>query len=184
MQASATRPNVPTSTPPAEAVAAFRELHGPRLHGFALLLTLGDRAVAARLAADAIAAGAARAGELRHPERAAAWLRRRVVEDAPRGRLDASPSSLDELGLDRGAFAGLRALRRRERAALIADAVERLDRGDVGTIVGLDGSKLDRCLRTARHRFVAAASAVPTVETDDAGPIVMRVHAIASRAIA
>ena len=26
---------------------AFRELHGPRLHGFALLLTLGDRPRAA-----------------------------------------------------------------------------------------------------------------------------------------
>lgn len=184
MQASDRRPHVPTNHPSDPAGAAFRELHGPRLHGFALLLTLGDRPLAARLAADAIAAGVARVRELRHPERAAAWLRRRVVERAARSRLGASHGAVDDLGLDRAAAAGLRALRRRERAALIADAVERLDRGDVGTVVGLDGRRLDRCLRDARARFVAAASAVPTPEADEAGPIVMRVHAIASRAIA
>ena len=184
MQASDTRPNVPTHQQAALAGAAFRELHGPRLHGFALLFTIGDRPTANRLAADALAAGASRADELRHPERAAAWLRRRVVESAPRGRLGGPPRPVEDLGLERAAFAGLRALRPRERAALIADAVERLDRGDVGTIVGLDGRRLDRCLRAARERFVAAASAVPTPEIDDAGPIVMRIHAIASRAIA
>ena len=183
MQASASRPNVPTSRPPADAAAAFRELHGPRLHGFALLLTLGDRALAARLAADAVAAGSARAAELHHPERAAAWLRRHVVARAPRNGRRVSPRSLAELGIDGGAFAGLLALRRRERAALIADTVERLDRGDVGTITGLDGRRLDRCLRAARKRFSAAASAVPLDETYDAGPIVMRVRAIASRAL-
>src|ERR687895_367576 len=63
--------------PPVEVVrAAFRELHGRRLHGFALLLTLGDRERAASLASDALAAGQLRVDELRHPERAAAWLRR------------------------------------------------------------------------------------------------------------
>ena len=61
---------------------AFRELHGSRLHGFAQLLVLGDRHAAAKLASDALADGAARVDELRHPERAAAWLRRRVVERA------------------------------------------------------------------------------------------------------
>src|SRR6187431_2709085 len=66
--------------------AAFRELHGRRLHGFALLLTLGDRPGAARLASEALAAGAMRVDELRHPERAAAWLRHRLVDRARVGR--------------------------------------------------------------------------------------------------
>ena len=80
-------PPDPSPNSTAEAMrAAFRELHGRRLHGFALLLTLGDRPSAARLASEALADGAMRVEELRHPERAAAWLRHRVVERARVGR--------------------------------------------------------------------------------------------------
>jgi [ribosomal protein S5]-alanine N-acetyltransferase len=43
----------------------FRDLHGPRLHGFALLVALGDRRLAARIAGDALAAGMQREGVLR-----------------------------------------------------------------------------------------------------------------------
>src|SRR5262245_49203152 len=85
MSASARAPSPERSTGAPDEGAlrdAFRELHGRRLHGFALLLTLGDRAEAARLASDALDAGVARVDELRHPERAAAWLRRRVVDRA------------------------------------------------------------------------------------------------------
>src|SRR5690606_20820527 len=64
--------------------AAFDELHGSRLHGFALLLTLGDRARAARLAGEALAAAEPRIDALRHPERAAAWLRAHVVRSSHR----------------------------------------------------------------------------------------------------
>ena len=51
----------------------------PRLHGFAILVTLGDRRAAERAAGFALAAGAEQAAALRHPERAAAWLRARTL---------------------------------------------------------------------------------------------------------
>src|SRR4026207_1016269 len=41
--------------------AAFRDLHGARLYGFALLVARGDRARAAQAASTALAAGAQRA---------------------------------------------------------------------------------------------------------------------------
>jgi hypothetical protein len=59
--------------------AAFRDLHGSRLYGFALIVAMGERQWAAQAATQALAEGELRLPELRHPERAAAWLRRRVV---------------------------------------------------------------------------------------------------------
>jgi DNA-directed RNA polymerase specialized sigma24 family protein len=177
-----TTPN--TSAAPAleAARAAFRELHGRRLNGFALLLTLGDRPTAARLASDALAAGVARIGELRHPERAAAWLRRRVVENVRVGRNGPSNARiLLELGVEEPVVAALAALDRHERAALIASAVERLDARDVAVIVGRDGSALDRLMRRARDRYVRAYVAQPGEPPE--GPIVTRVHSLARRAM-
>jgi hypothetical protein len=171
-------------SPPIEVVrAAFRELHGRRLHGFALLLTLGDRAVAARLASSALADGAARVGELRHPERAAAWLRRRVVDGARRGRSErADARVLLELGVDERTGDALSALDRLERAGLIASTIERLDRRDVAAIVGRDGAALDRLLSRARRRFIRLhAASAP--EDPPPGPVVTRVRDLARRAM-
>jgi hypothetical protein len=177
------KPPPESSGPHAETMRdAFRELHGRRLHGFTLLLTLGDRSLAARLASDALAAGAARVDELRHPERAAAWLRRRVVERARVGRGDpTNPDALVELGCDDASAASLASLDRLERAALIASAVERLDRRDIGTIVGRDGGRLDRLVVRARERFVRTHSATAGEPPD--GPIVEHVRALARRAM-
>lgn len=163
--------------------AAFRELHGARLHGFALLLVLGDRGSAARLAAEAIAAGAENVASHRHPERAAAWLRARVVVNAASVRVVAGagrPVRIDDLGVGRGTCAGLGALERRERAALIAADVERLDSADVATVAARSGPRLDRLLRRARARFLAAATAVD--DDVDPGPITERLKAAAARA--
>jgi len=194
MQQSENRATASAGTPPELVRAAFRDLHGTRLHGFALLVTLGDRARAARLAGEALAAGAARAAraaELRHPERAAAWLRRRVTRNAERrGRPtravrpagDGRPA-LEALGVDAAAFAGLSRLTTRERAALVADSVERLDRGDVATIVGVAGSRLDRLIRHVRARYAATvAEALDDASAAD-GPTIERIHAIAARAL-
>ena len=113
MQASGNRATTSVGTPPELVRAAFRDLHGTRLHGFALLITLGDRARAARLAGEAIAAGTARMTELRHPERAAAWLRRRVTRNAGRsGRpsrrraAGEGRQALEALGADPAAIRG------------------------------------------------------------------------------
>lgn len=167
---------------------AFRELHGPRLHGFALLLMLGDQATAARLAAGALAAGAVRAAELSHPERAAAWLRWRIVRAAGRGgrrtsgpQHDRRRAALEELGVDDAALAGLRALDVRERAALVAGTIERLDRRDVATIVGMDGGRLERLVQRARRRAMGAAAARIEPGAREDGPIAARIQSIAAR---
>ena len=190
MQAATQNPSESPAAASADLLrAAFRELHGPRLHGFALLLTLGDQSAAARLAADALAAGAARVTQLSHPERAAAWLRQRVVRDAGHlrrtaiTRPDRRRAALEELGVDDAAFAGLSAVDLRERAALVATAVERLDRRDVATIIGLDGTRLERLVRRASRRATSAGSSVHGERPAGDGPLVTRIRAIARRTL-
>jgi hypothetical protein len=185
-------PNNPPSTPPqpdAELVeAAFRELHGPSLHGFALLVTLGDRHRAAMLAADALEAAGDRLASLRHPERAAAWLRWHAARAAKRDdRRLASPdrmAALRDLGITPAALAGLAGLSQTERAGLVAVAIERLDRRDVATIVGRDGTRLDRFLRAARRRYLVGATASPGDLDSSPGPIRRRIAASAARTLA
>jgi DNA-directed RNA polymerase specialized sigma24 family protein len=187
MQAAHPPAAIPGTTPPDEAREAFRDLHARRLHGFALLLVLGDRPVAARLANDALRAASERIGQLRHPERAAAWLRARVVRMAHgMGRTQARRgdrfAALDELGVDAATFAGLEALTQRERAAVISTAIERLDRRDALTIVASDGQRFDRLLVRARRRYGAAHGAAAP-EAQAVGPLGERVRTMARRAM-
>ena len=173
--------------PPADRVrAAFRELHGARLHGFALLLTLGDRPRAARLAADALRAAEGDLASHRHPERAAAWLRAQVLGAAGRRSRRVLPTdaqaALEELGVTDTARAGLAALSTRERGAVIAASVERLDPLDVATIVGRDGARLESLLRGARTRYLEGAATIAHDPSSAAGPIRQRVQASATRA--
>lgn len=175
-------------TPASELRDAFRDLHGSRLHGFALLLTLGDRHLAARLAASALAAGAARAGDLTHPERAAAWLRHHVLQAVGR-RSRSGPqraerrAALEALHVDAVAFEALAALGPRERAAVIAATVERLDLRDVATILDLDTGRLERLLRRARTRASAAGSGAIGEAGAADGPIATMIRSIAARAM-
>lgn len=175
--------------PPADVVrSAFRELHGSRLHGFALLLTIGDRPRSARLAADALRAAEANLAAHRHPERAAAWLRGHVLRGAGRhlGRIPTAErqAAFEELGVTGPALAGLSALNARERAAVIAASIEQLDPLDVATIVGRDGARLDSLLRRARARYLEGAAAVPADTSLQPGPITQRLRAGAARAFA
>jgi hypothetical protein len=166
--------------------AAFRELHGRRLHGFALLLTLGDTDRAAVLAGEALTAGTEHATELRHPERAAAWLRARVTRRAGRvPRPDArSTLTLAGLAVDDATLAGLAVLDTRTRAAVIGRAVEGLDLRDVGTIVERDGRDLSRLVERGIVRYAAARAATATAPPDDeAGPLVDRIRTTARRAV-
>lgn len=190
MQAHANRGTAASDGASPELVrAAFRDLHAARLHGFALLVTLGDRARAARLADQALVAGASRAAELRHPERAAAWLRMRVLHDAGRLRRPGNERgaaerrlALEALGVGQAAFAGLTSLSVRERAILVADSVERLDARDVATIAGVDGKRLQRLVRRARLAYAAAAVDAQHDPLED-GPTVERVRLVAARAL-
>lgn len=188
MQADPLDRTAPGAPAPAEIRrAAFRDLHGSRLHGFALLVTLGDQALAARLASEAIAEGSARSDELSHPERAAAWLRRHVVRSAG-GRMRDSPATagrrraaLEALDVDGVAFASLAALEVRERAAVAAHTVERLDLRDVATIVGLDGTRLRRMLRRAHAKAMQSAGRALDLRPHEEGPITTRIRASAAR---
>ncbi len=168
--------------------SAFRDLHGSRLHAFALLLTLGDRRRAAHLAAEALSAGSDRLPELRHPERAAAWLRARVTgaagSDDRRLDVEARLEALADLNVGPQALAGLSALRRVERAGLIATAVERLDRRDVAVIVNRDGERLDALLRRARRRYLDGATATPDAPANPSGPIGERIAGSVARTMA
>lgn len=166
---------------------ALRELHAPSLLGFALLLTIGDRRRSISLTSDALAAADAHAGELRHPERAAAWLRARVVAAFGRrdSRIDAHVrlDALAALGVSSSVLAGLAALGPPERAALIASLIERLDDRDVATIVGRGGDRLDALLRRARQGFLDGCAAAPDGPPRLGGPLTDLVHAAAARAM-
>ena len=167
----------------AALAAAFRDLHGRRLHGFAMLLTL-DPDRAALLAAEALAAGAARADALRHPERGAAWLRARVVGAARRAGRPAPRASrtLELLGVDHATAAALASLDVASRAAVIATITEGFDPRDVATIVGVEGRRLARLVERGTERFLAArAMALGLVPPE--GPTIDRLHAAARRAI-
>lgn len=139
--------------------AAFRELHGRRLTGFATMLLLGDATRATELAASSIARGAEQVTELRHPERAAAWLRADLLRYAGRPS-QASPPTMEPiltaLGATPAIMQALAALDMRQRAALIAMDIERLDLPDVERIIGRRPGPTARLLGQARSRFAAA----------------------------
>lgn len=174
------------SSPPLSVRGAFHEVHGARLHGFSLLLSLGDGVRAARLAAETLNAGAERADELRHPERAAAWLRSRLLRAARRNDGRGQPFAvridvLAALGVQPTTLTGLGALAPRERAALIADEIERLDRRDVAAIVGMNGSALERLIRRARQRYAEAYGQGVLVMPAEGGPLMSRIQSVANR---
>jgi DNA-directed RNA polymerase specialized sigma24 family protein len=181
-------PARPDPAAPDEVREAFRSLHAERLHGFAVLLTLGDRKLAAYLAAEALAAGAQQHDELRHPERAAAWLRARVLrhlrpERSP--KLDeARRATLAALGVAERASTALALLTPRERAGLIAEHVEALEPLDVATVIDRDGQRLTRLLARARARYASAfAREAEAASPPDDGPLAARVRAIADHAM-
>ena len=173
--------------------AAFRDLHGARLHGFALLVALGDREAAAGAAAEAMSAASSQLVELRHPERAAAWLRRRVVASLAGARGTRSPeterrAALRALGVPDPAFDGLATLTAVERAALVSASIERLDPLDVEEVLGRSTSEVRRLLERARRRYLAGAGAAmaresPTLPADPNAPgdVARRVEAVAAR---
>ena len=172
--------------------AAFRDLHGPSLHGFTLLLTLGDRQRAESVATAALAEGASRAGSLRHPERAAAWLRAKAIRTLKRPRLSRSRSTREQrraalhaLGTTDLAIAGLSVLSLQERAALVASGIERLDGLDLESVLGRSRSGVRRVIFDARRRYLAAIenSSAEQALIPAGGLLARRIAAIAAQAL-
>ncbi len=172
--------------------AAFRDAHGARLNGFALLVTLGDEALAASLAADALDTGARHADALRHPERAAAWLRGRVLRGVPRRTSRRGAATEDErratlatLGVDDATYDVLERFSVPQRAALVAGEVEGLAQLDLELVLRSSGGSVRRRLADTRRLFLERrmAAAQPTVAPDP-GSLERRIRTIADQALA
>lgn len=172
--------------------AAFRDLHAARLHGFALLVTRGDRARAAQAAANAMAAGTLRAAELRHPERAAAWLRREVLDELRRTRatshltLAERRAALRDIGAAEPVIAAVGELTQERRAALVAGVIERFALTDLATILDTNLPGARRTLQGARREYLAAAQHSMHGQPDDVvadGALAARINQIAAVAV-
>lgn len=174
--------------------AAFRDLHGARLHGYCLLLCLGDRPSATRAATSAMAEAIPHLGELRHPERAAAWLRAAATQSLLGVGGSSEPEAsrreaLRALGVTDVAFDGLAGLQPRERAAFVASDIERLELIDVEAVLRTDAAETRRLLERARRRYLAAATARAEREpltrggNAPAGGLAARIEAVAERTV-
>ncbi len=162
----------------------FVELHADRLFGFAMIVTLGDTIIAGKLAAEALAKGVDRIEQLRHPVRAAAWLRGAVRKAAGRPawghRRPADTErrdALQALGVDAATYDALASLDVRGRAAVAATAVEGFSPADVFEIVGSDEE-----VRKARRDFLTAylASSATRETAPPAGDLASRVKSVAA----
>jgi DNA-directed RNA polymerase specialized sigma24 family protein len=162
----------------------FVELHADRLLGFAMLVTLGDATLAGQLSAEALAKGVERVEQLRHPVRAAAWLRATVTKAAGRpawGHQRPSEAerrdALRSLGVEPAIYDALASLDVRARAAMVATAVEGFSAADVYEIVGSD----DR-VRDARRDYMTAylAASESRETTEPCGELAARVDAAAA----
>jgi hypothetical protein len=169
---------------------AFGDLHGRRLHGFALLVALGDRERAERAASMALGAGEVHATALRHPERAAAWLRARALGSL-RGHAYGSTvteamrrASLADLGVAGPAFDGLAKLSPTERAALVASLIEGFEPIDIETILDLGPIAARRTTARALERYqMGATQAEPAGIGPAPGSLARRVQEVAGRAL-
>jgi hypothetical protein len=171
--------------------AAFRDAHGARLNGFARLVTLGDVAMAGSLAADALDEGARLADELRHPERAAAWLRGRVLRKAPRGSWRRGGPSQDErratlaaLGVDDESYDVIQRFSAAQRAALVAGVVEGLSPLDLELVLGTGAASARRRLTDTRRLFLERrANASELSAMPEPGSLGHRIRTIADSAL-
>jgi hypothetical protein len=168
--------------------AAFRDLHGAHLHGFSLLVTLGDRPLAEQVSAEALAEGARRAAELRHPERAGAWLRARVMRELRRGRgpgpgREERRATLASLGVDHDTFDTLATLNPLERATLVAGVIERLAPRDLEVVLGANAAAVQRQTAAVRRRFLERRAARPSSASLAEPVLANRIRGIAERAV-
>lgn len=168
--------------------AAFVELHGSRLHGFALIVSLGDARRAEQAVGDALAVGSLHAADLRHPERAAAWLRARALGRLRHDRLLRSSvppatrrAALARLRVEEATFNGLASLSHVDRAAVAATIMERFEAMDVETILGTSPSRTRRLVARASRRYLAAMADGQVASAMPPGELSRRVHSAAER---
>lgn len=99
--------------------------------------------------------------DLRHPERAAAWLRSTALPGLSSARTRepeaARRETLRALGVTDAAFDGMAGMAVRERAAFVAATIERFEPLDVETILRSDAGTARRLVDGARRHYLAAA---------------------------
>jgi DNA-directed RNA polymerase specialized sigma24 family protein len=173
-----------------ELGAAFWETHAARLHGFALLLTIGDRARAAAATVAAMNAGAGRAAKLRHPERAAGWLRQEVITELrrswPSPRLTPAErrEALRPMRVSEPLVAALESMTVERRAALVAGVIEGLDLPDVATILDTDLVRAGRAVEAARREYLASAARVAApAQGASPGRLAQHINEVTTRTI-
>ncbi|MBA3688374.1 MAG: hypothetical protein H0W81_06055 [Chloroflexi bacterium] len=173
---------------------ALHNMHGRRLHGFAILITLGDELAAERATGRALAAGARQATEPGQPKRIAAWLRARTLRDLSRWQRRKSIPTLvrrdvlASLGVDDVIFQALAAMSLRARAVLVASTVERFALTDIETIISSPPTATRRAVADARARYLRVAGDEPgswpdTQGLHQQGELAKRVEAVVSRAM-
>ncbi len=187
------------STVDAAAERAFVEEHGARLHGFALLLALGDVQAAGAAARSALEAGSRRAGRGDIPGAPDGWLRQRLLgaihpplsqlqrifnREEPVGQ--DRRNVLRDLGVSDVALEGLIALSPVERAAVVAVGVEGTDAVGLRRVLNLGPAASQRVARRGFRHYFAAADAIlqekPWARREQTGDVAKQVSEVAETA--
>lgn len=168
---------------PVEETAAVRDIHEARLHGFALLITHGDRPAAAHLANAVMEAYRSPSPTTAHPERTAAVLRADLLRRARRLRRstiddEERHAALGALNVDASAVEALRALGVTARAALVAADIEQFTPEDVALILNMSPAAARRAVRHARRQYIAMHPGPPPGVV---GPLRTRIAKVAGR---
>jgi hypothetical protein len=169
-----------------------------RLRGFAMLVALGDQRAASSAWRGALDAASRRRQPLDHP---AGWLRRHVMRRLDHGlwahverRLPAASEELEverratlrAFGASDAVISGLRALSVAERAAVVAQEIERLDPAEIDELLGRQDAARRRFAARAISRYVKGADPVlaeePWARRQASGEIARRVARAADRA--
>jgi DNA-directed RNA polymerase specialized sigma24 family protein len=170
--------------------AASWDAHAARLHGFALLLTVGDQPRAASAAIAALEAGAERA-ESQDSDQAAAWLRREVIGElrrtwpTPQLPPEERHAVLHRMGVADPLISSLEGMSAERRAALVVSTIEGMAMADVANTLDTDLGDAYRVVEAARLDYLTTAMQVTAPgPAEIPGPLARRISEIQARAIA
>ncbi|HKO32900.1 MAG TPA: hypothetical protein VJY85_04045 [Candidatus Limnocylindria bacterium] len=168
--------------------AASWGAHAARLHGFALLLTVGDEPRAAAAAIAALEAGALRA-ESQDSGQAAAWLRREVIGElrrtwpTPYLPPHERHAVLGRMGATDALISSLEGMSAERRAALVVASIEGMPMADVATTLDTDLGDAYRAVEGARLDYLTtAARMTASGPAAGKGPLAQRINEIRARA--
>ena len=172
-----------------ERHAALWDTHAARLHGFALLLTVGDEPRATAAAVAALEAGE-HAAEMPLREGAAGWLRREVISELRRtwptpNLLPAERrGALRRMGVTEPLMSSIESISADGRAALVAGAIEGLGMPDVAITLDTDLAGARRAVEEARREYLAAAAQTAAPEpAPTPGPLAQRIGEMTAPAV-